>query len=333
MTLLTIIAPLPTDRIALRIVVMLATALASPPRVDVHFVDDEARAVLAILDKRAAQHQVTDDDWQRLFRSEGYVRLAARERSFGIEFTDDGFRKFVLSDDLLAQRAELARIVDDWTHADLRRAADLALAYLPAKATIRARVYPAIKPRKNSFVWEVSMNPAIFLAVEPKPRDAFLRIVAHELHHIGYGTACSELPMPRPWVGAFGEGFAVLAAAGGPAADPQPDPEARQAWQRQMSTLASDFRDVERFLIAAIDGTLSNEEARKRGMEFFGTTGPWYTIGWTMATTIETTFGRAKLIEVVCDQRKLLGTYNAAVKKSGRKLPLWSPRLIELVDR
>ena len=313
--------------------ILLATALATPPRVDVHFVDDEARAVLAILDKRAAQRQVTEVDWQRLFRSEGYVRLAARERSFGIDFTNDGFRKFVLSDDLLARRAELARIVDDWTHADLRRAAELALAYLPAKATIRARIYPAIKPRKNSFVWEVSTNPAIFLAVEPKPRDAFVRIVAHELHHIGYGTACSELPMPRAWVGAFGEGFAVLAAAGGPNAEPQPDPEARQAWQRQMSTLASDFRDVERFLIAAIDGTLSNEEARKRGMEFFGTTGPWYTIGWTMATTIETTFGRARLIEVVCDQRKLFATYNAAVRKSGQKLPLWSPRLIELVDR
>jgi hypothetical protein len=158
--------------------ILLATALAAPPRVDVHFVDDEARAVLAILDKRAAQRQVTDDDWQRLFRSEGYVRLAARERSFGIDFTDEGFRKFVLSDDLLAQRAELARIVDDWMHADLRRAADLALAYLPAKATIRARIYPAIKPRKNSFVWEISTNPAIFLRAHRRARAA-----SHRLRH------------------------------------------------------------------------------------------------------------------------------------------------------
>lgn len=255
------------------------------------------------------------------------------EGALALRQADVALRKFVLSDDLLAQRAELARIVDDWTHTDLRQAADLALAYLTPKATIRARIYPAIKPRHNSFVWEVSTNPAIFLAVEPKPREQLLRTIAHELHHIGYGTACSELPMPRAWVGAFGEGFAVLAAAGGPGAEPQIDAQAREVWQQQMSTLAADFRDVERFLIAAIDGTLSKDDAQKQAMEFFGTTGPWYTIGWTMATTIETAFGRATLIDVMCDQRKLLGTYNAAVKKRGLQLPLWSPRLIELVDR
>lgn len=313
--------------------ILIATAVALPPRVDVKFVDDEPRAVLAILDKRAEKKPIADADWQRLFDSEGYVRLAKRERSFGIDFTDDAFRTFVESDDLLAHRDELARLLENWTHADLRHAADLALAYLPRSATIHARIYPAIKPQHNSFVWEVTTNPAIFLAMEPKSRDVFERTVAHELHHIGFGTACSDLPGQLGWFGAFGEGFAVLAAAGGPGAEPQFDPKLRNEWRRQMATFDSDFREVEQFLTDVAEGKLSKEEAQTRGGAFFGATGPWYTIGWKMAVVIEKTFGRAKLVEVMCDQRKLLGTYNAAVEKSGKKLPKWSPKLVALIDR
>lgn len=312
---------------------LLLAAATAAPRVDVHFVDDEPRAVLAILDKRASHREISEADWRRLFDSEGYTRLAKRERSFGIDFTDDAFRNFVMSDELLSKREKLARILDDWTHADLRHAADLALAYLPAKATIHARIYPSIKPQSNSFVWEVQTNPAIFLALEPKPRELFERTVAHELHHIGYGTACHDLSGNLQWIGAFGEGFAVLAAAAGPRGEPQFDPKLRGAWERQMASFDSDFRDVDRFLLETAEGKLSKEEAQKRGMQFFGTTGPWYTIGWKMAVVIETTFGRERLIDVICDQRKLLGTYNDAVKKSGAHLPLWSPKLVELANR
>ena len=78
-----------------------------------------------------------------------------------------------------------------------------------------------IKPRENSFVFE---GDAIFKYLEDEPLEPFQETVAHEMHHIGYGTACDSsdaesLPAPkkalRKWLGAFGEGFAVLAASGG----------------------------------------------------------------------------------------------------------------------
>ena len=47
-----------------------------------------------------------------------------------------------------------------------------------------------------------------------------------------------------------------------------------------------------------------------------------------MAVLIEKTYGRAKLIECMCDQSLLLSTYNRAATKYNRHtrspLPLWS---------
>jgi hypothetical protein len=93
-------------------------------------------------------------------------------------------------------------------------------------------VCPVIKPNPNSFVWETSSNPAIFLYLNPEiSRQKFGNKVAHELHHIGLDSAHPSMPRKLPlserrhavaeWLGAFGEGFAMLAAAGGPDLDPQ----------------------------------------------------------------------------------------------------------------
>lgn len=71
---------------------------------------------------------------------------------------------------------------------------------------------------------------------------------------------------------------------------------------------------------------------RTRGFSFFGVQGPWYTVGWRMAVLIEKTYGRAKLIECMCDQRLLLPTYNRAAAKYNRRsskpLALWSNAVV-----
>src|SRR5579859_431855 len=95
---------------------------------------DEANAVLNILDKRAADEDVVDADWQRLFTSEGYVRLQRREHSMKRKFENDDFKTFADSAELLTQRTELHRVLDDWRRADLDGAANRALAYLPPGA-------------------------------------------------------------------------------------------------------------------------------------------------------------------------------------------------------
>jgi hypothetical protein len=313
-------------------IALLLTLLAAP-RVQTRLVTDEADAVLAILAKRAAHQAIADADWNRVFTSEGYVRLQKREHSMKRPFENDAFKTFVMSDELLAKREALAKAVDDWRNADLTAAANRALAYLPANATIHAKVYPVIKPATNSFVFEVDTDPAIFKYVDDEPRAAFEQTMSHELHHVGYGTACPpkgvELGDMR-WLGAFGEGFATLAAAGGPQNNPMKNadrPGLQETWRSEMAKYDENFHAVESFFLDVSSGKLKGDATNTRAFEFFGLLGPWYTVGYKMAVTIEQAFGRDAVINAFCDQRTLMSTYNRAVDNLGAKLPKWDPRL------
>jgi len=322
-------------------------------QVDVRIVDDEAEDVLSILETKSANRPITDADWKRLLATEGYLRLKKRELSMSRSFDDAEFKAFVLSDELAKGAALLRKTVDAWKQADMTAAAARALAYLPAGASIRAKIYPVIKPGKNSFVFEVKTDPAIFLYIDPdETKDQFENTVAHELHHIGYGGSCpsaavaAELSKLPPnankvldWVGAFGEGMAMLAAAGGPDVHPHQvsKPEDRQRWDRDMANFNSDLLKVDQFFRDVLDGRLKGDEISKVAYSFFGVQGPWYTVGWKMAATIEKTYGRSKLIECFCDPRGLLPTYNQAARDhnraSGDGLSLWSGAVIQATAR
>jgi hypothetical protein len=319
---------------------LLSALSALPPNVQLQIQPDEARAVLAILDKRAAQQPVTDSDWQALTATEGYTRLKKRELSMKRDFSDEAFRDFVMSDALMARRNELHRVVNDWLHADLGHAAGLALAYLPKNAPIRATIYPVIKPASNSFVFE---GNAIFKYVSNETGARFENVVAHELHHIGFNAACGAkvsegLPEDAravsTWLGAFGEGMATLAAAGGPGHDAEATNtrEIREEWARGLAGYDADFRRVEQFFLDVADEKITGDAIDARAFGFFGGVGPWYSVGYVMAVTIERELGRKALIEAFCEPRQLLVTYNRAVTKSGRNLPAWSPRLIDLLS-
>lgn len=322
---------------------------SSTGRVNVRIVTDEADAVLAILHKKVNGQPITDADWQKVFKSEGYVRLKQREHSMTRSFEEEDFKTFVLSDSLTQRRDALTETLATWNATQVEQIALRPLAYLPASAQIRATIYPVIKPRDNSFVFDLSGSPAVFLYLDPaKSRAVFENEFAHELHHIGYGAACptaatrAALTRVSPksqkvlkWMGAFGEGFAMLAAAGGvdnhPHAVSSNEDQAR--WNKDVSNFNDDLKKVEKFFLDLLNGNLAEDEETKAGYSFFGIQGPWYTVGWQMAVVIEKTHGRATLIESFCDQRKLLPTYNEAVKKYNRKerkqLVSWSNELLK----
>ncbi len=326
---------------------------ASTRRVNVKVVTDEADAVLAILARKKAQQPVTDADWQRLFASEGYVRLKKRETAMRRSFADADFRTFVLSDSLAERAPALAETLARWKSANAGRSANLALAYLPKQARIRAKIYPVIKPRENSFVFDLNTDPAIFLFLDPTmSKEKFENYLAHELHHVGYGTACpterakeeiARLPQNVQtvikYLGAFGEGFAMLAAAGGPDVHPHAVGNATDhaRWDRDVANFDNDLKTVEKFFLDVLAERLSETQISEAISTFFGEQGAWYTVGWKMCVLIEKRFGRRTLIEVMCDQRKLLPTYNRAAaifNRTARKpLPLWSPALIAALDK
>ena len=266
-------------------------------------------------------------------------------------FEDAEFRSFMASDSLWQRSEVLATTLGKWKNADLKRAAQRALGYLPRGARIHAKIYPMIKPQTNSFVFEIDTDPAIFLYLDPEiTTEQLENTLAHEFHHIGYGGACpsadvkkgiSRLPLSHQtvlqWIGAFGEGFAMLAAAGGPDLHPHQFSklEDRERWDRDVGNFHENLHSVEKFFLDVLGKRLNEEQKRQRAFSFFGVQGPWYTVGWRMAVTIEQTYGRGKLIDCMCDQRKLLSTYNAAAERNrsrNRHLAQWSRELTDALS-
>ena len=333
--------------------VLLAATLASAgaeERVRFTLNTSEADAVLAILDKRAAGQPVGDADWQKLFASEPYLRLKKREASMHRDFTEEDFKAFVLSSELARKASLLQSTLNAWKKADLRAAANRILPYLPANAQVKASVYPVIKPKTNSFVFETTSDPAIFLYLDPEESQSeFENIVAHESHHIGFSDANKQyeeriksLPQnaqkAAEWMGAFGEGLAVLAAAGSADVHPMRDFNAEQRirWDQDMKFVDQELIQVNQFFLDVIGGGFTKPEiADHVAFTFMGYRGPWYTVGYKMGQLVEKHFGRAVLIECMSDPPQLLVKYNegaAAEHVAGKdKLPLWSPEILESV--
>src|SRR5579864_4566255 len=125
------------------------TVVAADSRVTLTLDSSEADQVLAIQALRAAGHPIDDAQWQKLFATEPYQRLKVREAAIAKRFNapenelkDEDFKKFVTSDDLLKRASELRATLARWKQADLQETGQRVLQYLPASATIRARIYP-----------------------------------------------------------------------------------------------------------------------------------------------------------------------------------------------
>lgn len=317
-------------------------------RIDLIFNTDEPEAVLAIIEKRLKKQPIDEGCWTSLFSTEAYIRLKKRESELARDFTDQEFKDFVLSDEPAKRSTSLAKTLNSWRSTDLKAIAVRILDYLPEQASIRAKIFPIIKPKENSFVYELTTDPTIFLYLNPfLDRHQFENTVAHELHHIGYASVSgvleekiSGLPLNQrtaiEWIGAFGEGFAMLAAAGGPNVHPHKfsRPEDRMRWDKDMSRFNSNLKEVEQFLIDILKEHLkTEEEIKKKGYAFFGIQGPWYTVGYKMARMVEERFERSKLIECMMDPRLLLSSYNKAAaehnKRSKDRLATWSAELLK----
>jgi hypothetical protein len=334
-----------------------SASAADPSRIQITLDSSEADQVLAILALRRDNKPIEEAQWQNLFATEPYQRLKQREKKIGeqfheprVAFSDEDFEKFVLSEDLLKQAERLQETISQWKKADMYQTADRVLQYLPSSAVIRAKVYPVIKPRRNSFVWEASTNPAIFLYLDPEvSRQKFENTVAHELHHIGLASvesgydrkiaALSERARAAAeWMGAFGEGFAMLAAAGGPDVDPHAASSAAEhaRWDHDMANFDTDLQSVNGFFLDILNGKLSSRDAiDAKASSFFGAQGPWYTVGYKMVVMVEKRFGRPALIETMLDPRRLLVLYNEAAAEQNaagkEQLPLWSDELLKQV--
>ena len=315
----------------------------TPAQVQVALDIDEARAAVALIEALAAGRTPDEAAWQKLFASRGYRRLKEREAAMKRDFTDAEFRTFLSAPETVARAVPLREALDRWRTDPSGGAADRALAYLPPGTTLRATIFPMVKPKPNEFVFDLSGDPAIFLVLNPAVRpEKAANTLAHELHHIGMGAACRAKPQgaePRRasligWLSAYGEGLAMLAAAGGPAIHPHAVSEAaeRAEWDHNTTKFAAELAEQDAWFRSVLAGTAGDEAAIAAKMRgYFGTQGPWYTVGWRMAQTIEINLGRARAIDAFCRPATLLATYNEAAalqeKRGGIRLPRWNAAL------
>ena len=321
-----------------------AAANTSPLQLAVD--DSQARAVLAILDSLARGDQPAESDWQRLESSAGYRRWSERQQVIGHPVDQHVFREFLRSAGLNAQRDGLHTKASEWSALDARAAGAMAAAYLPAGTPLRATVYPLIKASKNTFVYDLGGSPAIFFSIDlSESAAAFTNTLTHELHHVGVATACdadesdatsTSSARTLKWLSAFSEGRAVLAAAGSPDAHPhEHSPVAAVAqWERDLRQAHEDIPRLQAFFESLMKDSLSDDEATQRGMAFINDSerpqGPFYTVGWLMASTIERELGRNRLIASTCSPEQLLLDYDAAIRQrddrgeNSEALPRWS---------
>lgn len=343
----------------------LGPALAQGPAdagagvVELKLQPDEAEAALAILDLRARGLEVPESAWARLFASEGYRRMMARERfmdeQLGIDrgYSDEGHRTFFSTDTVLLGRLDaLHEALDVWKQVDIARAGRRALAYLPAGTRIHGTIYPLLRNATNSFVFELgSDNPAIFMYMEPgKTAVSLENTLAHEFHHVGTGAGCPSRPEPKnervaafqSWLTGLGEGIAMLAAAGSPDADPEagaPE-ELRRAWAIRQDSVVTDLVALTGFFRAILSGEIQGGALNRAGFDFINREGfpqgPFYTLGWFMAATVERELGRSAVVASVCSPGRLLVSYNRAAggvnaRRPDADLPLWPADLLEAI--
>ena len=307
----------------------------------------EARAALTVM--TATDPQARANAWDRLKTSEEYRRLSEREKAFHRSMSDTTFYQWLTADSTIARAPALARTLNAWMASDIAGAVKRSAAYLPPGTPIRAALYFMIKPHPNTFVYDTEHNPTIFVSVDSSVDAAqFENEIAHELHHIGIAAACptvvtagSQTPMDTVvnWMSAFGEGWAMLAAAGGPNVNPhwESDSTDRARWDHDYAHVEDGMKQLTGFFDSVLARRISEPDSvQAHAMSFFGVQGPWYTVGYLMARTVEVRDGREKLISVICSPPKLLLSYQEAAQeanRTGAHLPLWPEKFVGQLQR
>jgi hypothetical protein len=113
----------------------------------------------------------------------------------------------------------------------------------------------------------------------------------------------------------------------------------RDNWHRRLDSLDVDMAEVDAFLLEVLNEQVPEDDLGRRLMRFSSRgpavpQGPFYSVGWHMAVTIERELGRATLLDGMCHGERLLLDYDRAARAirardPAARLPLWSEELIQ----
>ncbi len=300
-----------------------------------------------ILEKQNKNKSIVKNDWKNLYSSKGYKWLVKRENDMGNEFSKNEFKSFLLDENQINKYENYMKSWELLKNIELDQLLAKTKKYLPEKAKIDTKIIPVIKPKNNSFVHEIKNKLVLFIYLEPGISSAKLENkLIHELHHIGfddiytpekYNYLSQRSQKIIEWTNAFGEGFAMLAAAGGPNNHPNKfEEKSKQKWDSNIKRFNKDFELIEEFFDRILKDDFSSEkELYERGYELMvnnGGQGSWYTVGWKIAVVIEKILGKEVLLDCMLELTKLYPRYNEAVKNYNEKfnenLKSWSDKII-----
>jgi hypothetical protein len=297
----------------------------------------EAEAALTIASRSHAGLPILEEHWLALLTGAGYLCWKRRMSAVGQPFSDADYLRFLLSSTVIDSLHQLRQTLSEWRNANWELAALRALDWLPASARICASIYLVLTPGANSFYYAEEDERSVFFALDPALTPAeFENRMVHELHHVGFfGLArcktsgqLAAVQSAVEWTASFAEGMAMLAAAGGASVHPHAPsrPETRARWDREIGRIKQDQRRIENFLLDVVHGRMTQEEELQAGHALLGVQGPWYTVGWKMAATIERAYGKQALLDCMAEGPQLMRLYNQAAAAQG--LMGWSPELI-----
>jgi hypothetical protein len=321
------------------------SSVSKEPQVRLTLDSSEAKQALVILHKEQVHQTVGDSDWQKLFATMPYQWLKARETGMGRKFTDEDFMEFMKLPETQARTTEWELTLIEMEQANMTALGKRVLAWLPTGAVIEARVFPLIKPRTNSFVWRNEQGePAIFIYLEKQTQAQFETTVTHECHHIGlfsleaqqretFAVLPDTVQTTIRWMGAFGEGEAVLASADSTERRPhwEDDAIALARWDSDLMHFNQDLANLTQFFDEVLDGKLKGDAIREKASTFYGAQGPWYTVGYEMAVLVEKRFGRNIFTDCLLDPRLLLLRYNEVATEANKNvasLAIWPETLL-----
>jgi hypothetical protein len=93
----------------------------------------------------------------------------------------------------------------------------------------------------------------------------------------------------------------------------------RLLWDLGAERFADNLEELNQFFLDTVRGDLLNDAVAHEGRIFFGNgDGPWYTVGYRMALTIERKFGRTALVATLADPRQFVSKTTEVKARAAR---------------
>lgn len=306
----------------------------------VRFDAEGARLMLSLLDRLAAGHEVADAEVDavlatpayRLFfahhnrfagRSLAPAEFAAMLRAIPGEFSTANPQLATMWSLFRAAPARLAELHALYAEVAggtvVPDAAALARTWLPGGAALDTTVFVLLDGMSGGFVYQ---GQVAFDLLQMQGAERFLKVLAHELHHIGveglWQGQFEDAPLlpgrrlALEFVGLLlGEGSATFLISGAPQ-----EPQGVAQWQGHMGRLDDLFGRAEGLVRRAWAGELDEAAFQAELPSFLdGYIGEAYAVGYAMVRRIHDALGRDAVLAALGDPRCTLALYNQAAAR------------------